>query len=296
MTELEPWMLAKLREDLVQAAEELASWLPLENASAFRFGDPIDGGVTPAQLVAEGGGVCLVAPFGGRMTGRIMVGLGPQLATRASGGDSGELDPSSTMDPVLHSVAESLNGLMGGPVRISEITIAPSPSDGFAWTGNGSVVGVPLYDGENHVATLALEFQVILVVGETPTPEDLARVSVSTSSPANEPAEVVPTAAFESFVMGSLADHISRPLDLLHDVELAVTAELGRTRMSVRDLLSLAPGSVVELDRAAGAPIDVLVNGTLIARGEVVVIDEEFGIRITEIISADNPIAKKLNH
>ena len=63
--------------------------------------------------------------------------------------------------------------------------------------------------------------------------------------------------------------------------------------MSVRDLLSLAPGSVVELDRAAGSPIDVLVNGTLIARGEVVVIDEEFGIRIMEIVSADNPLAKR---
>lgn len=76
----------------------------------------------------------------------------------------------------------------------------------------------------------------------------------------------------------------SRALDLLRDVELGVTAELGRRRMVVRDLLALTPGTVIELDRAAGAPIDVLVNGTLIARGEVVVIDEEFGIRITEIV------------
>ena len=74
-------------------------------------------------------------------------------------------------------------------------------------------------------------------------------------------------------------------LDLLHDVEMEVTAELGRTRMSVRELLSLTPGAVVELDRAAGSPADLLVNGRLIARGEVVVIDENFGIRITEIVS-----------
>ncbi|WP_432830410.1 flagellar motor switch protein FliN [Dactylosporangium sp. CA-092794] len=72
--------------------------------------------------------------------------------------------------------------------------------------------------------------------------------------------------------------------DLLHDVEMEVTAELGRTRMSVRELLSLAPGAVIELDRAAGGPADLLVNGRLIARGEVVVIDENFGIRITEIV------------
>jgi flagellar motor switch protein FliN/FliY len=74
-------------------------------------------------------------------------------------------------------------------------------------------------------------------------------------------------------------------LTVLHDVELVVTAELGRTTMPVRDLLGLTPGMVVEIDRAAGAPIDLLVNGRRIAAGEVVVIDEEFGIRITEIAS-----------
>jgi len=72
-------------------------------------------------------------------------------------------------------------------------------------------------------------------------------------------------------------------LTVLDDVEMLVTAELGRTTMAVRDLLSLAPGMVVEIDRAAGAPIDLLVNGRRIAAGEVVVIDEEFGIRITDI-------------
>jgi len=75
----------------------------------------------------------------------------------------------------------------------------------------------------------------------------------------------------------------SRGLDLLRDVEMEVTAELGRTRMTVRDLLSLAPGAVVELDRTAGSPCDLYVNGTLMARGEVVVVDEDFGIRVTEI-------------
>ena len=74
------------------------------------------------------------------------------------------------------------------------------------------------------------------------------------------------------------------PLSVLNDVELMVTAELGRTTMQVRDLLELTPGMVVEIDRAAGAPIDLFVNGTRIASGEVVVIDEEFGIRITEIL------------
>jgi flagellar motor switch protein FliN/FliY len=87
----------------------------------------------------------------------------------------------------------------------------------------------------------------------------------------------------------SLATPSSGPLSLLHDVEMDVTVELGRTSMPIRELLSLQPGMVVEIDRPAGAPIDVLVNGRLIACGEVVVIDEEFGIRITEIVASGSP-------
>ena len=76
-------------------------------------------------------------------------------------------------------------------------------------------------------------------------------------------------------------------IDMLRDVEMEVTCELGRTRMTVRQLLALAPGDVVELDRLAGSPADLLVNGTLLARGEVVVVDESFGLRITEIVTKD---------
>ncbi|WP_371731889.1 flagellar motor switch protein FliN [Thermaerobacter sp. PB12/4term] len=74
-------------------------------------------------------------------------------------------------------------------------------------------------------------------------------------------------------------------LDLLLDVPLQLTVELGQTQRTVRELLEMAPGTVVELDRLAGEPVDLLVNGRLIARGEVVVIDENFGIRITDIVS-----------
>jgi flagellar motor switch protein FliN/FliY len=73
-------------------------------------------------------------------------------------------------------------------------------------------------------------------------------------------------------------------LNLLRDVEMTLSVELGRTSMPVRDLLSLAPGSVIELDRAAGAPADLMVNGRLLARGEIVVVDEDYGLRITEIV------------
>jgi flagellar motor switch protein FliN len=86
----------------------------------------------------------------------------------------------------------------------------------------------------------------------------------------------------------------SASLDLLRHVAMEVTVEIGRTRMTVQELLSLHPGEVVELDRAASAPADLLVNGTLIARGEVVVVDEDFGLRISEIVT--DAAAAELGH
>ena len=76
-------------------------------------------------------------------------------------------------------------------------------------------------------------------------------------------------------------------LNLILDVAVTLALEVGRARMSVRDLLQLAPGAVVELDRLAGEALDVLVNGVRIARGEVVVVNEKFGIRLTEVVSAN---------
>ncbi len=75
-------------------------------------------------------------------------------------------------------------------------------------------------------------------------------------------------------------------LDLLQDVVMELSAELGRTTMTVRELLNLQPGAVVELDRLAGSPADLLVNGRLIARGEVVVVDEDYALKITELVSS----------
>jgi flagellar motor switch protein FliN/FliY len=71
-----------------------------------------------------------------------------------------------------------------------------------------------------------------------------------------------------------------------------VSLEIGRTRISIRNLLQLNQGSVVELDRLAGEPLDVLVNGTLIAHGEVVVVNEKYGIRLTDVISASERVQK----
>jgi len=81
-------------------------------------------------------------------------------------------------------------------------------------------------------------------------------------------------------------------LDMILDIPVVISMEIGRTQISIRNLLKLNQGSVVELDRLAGEPLDVLVNGTLIAHGEVVVVNEKFGIRLTDVITAMERVKK----
>jgi flagellar motor switch protein FliN/FliY len=84
-----------------------------------------------------------------------------------------------------------------------------------------------------------------------------------------------------------VADGTQRNIDLLMDVDLPVSIELGRAKMSIADILSLGPGSVVELNKLAGEPVDLLVNHKIVARGEVVVVDENFGLRVTQLMTPE---------
>lgn len=99
----------------------------------------------------------------------------------------------------------------------------------------------------------------------------------------------VQTAQFQSFDMNELAQQ-KENITIIRDVPLEVTVELGRTRKPIKEILEFNPGTVIELDKLAGEPIDILVNGKFIARGEVVVIDENFGVRVTDIISSEERI------
>ncbi len=86
-----------------------------------------------------------------------------------------------------------------------------------------------------------------------------------------------------------------RNIDLLMDVDLPVSIELGRTKMSISDILALGPGSVVELNKLAGEPVDLLVNYKVVARGEVVVVDENFGLRITQLMTPEERLRSLAN-
>ena len=96
----------------------------------------------------------------------------------------------------------------------------------------------------------------------------------------------------DSILGGSDGENKEVNLDVILDVPVTLSMEVGRTRVPIRNLLQLNQGSVVELDRAAGEPLDVFVNGTLIAHGEVVVVNEKFGIRLTDVIIPAERIRK----
>lgn len=91
---------------------------------------------------------------------------------------------------------------------------------------------------------------------------------------------------------GGAGDGSAPDLDVILDIPVRISMEVGNTQISIRNLLQLNQGSVIELDRLAGEPLDVLVNGTLIAHGEVVVVNEKFGIRMTDVISPSERIKK----
>jgi flagellar motor switch protein FliN/FliY len=107
-------------------------------------------------------------------------------------------------------------------------------------------------------------------------------------------AQVEPTMAEFSDLQDEAPSAAARDvnLEVILDVPVTLSMEVGHTRISIRNLLQLNQGSVVELDRAAGEPLDVYVNGTLVAHGEVVVVNEKFGIRLTDVISPAERIRK----
>lgn len=224
---------------------------PLESGFASTTGD--DRSFASAQLDPTARAVRM------QLVGPTDVAVTIAVATRVV--DAALLTAESlgaALEPALAAAAGSLDPTLFGGLSLAGIDEVTVDAPEGAWA-------VPLEDAAGVAAVVLL--------------------TTSNAETAAEPVVPVATHEFEALATPAFGNAVTRSLDMLHDVEMAVTVELGRTKMTVREILGLSAGTVVELDRAAGAPVDVVVNGTLIARGEVVVIDEEFGIRVTEIVS-----------
>jgi flagellar motor switch protein FliN/FliY len=122
---------------------------------------------------------------------------------------------------------------------------------------------------------------------EIEIPAEAEVVTEPETAAAPSDGEAVDYVPFEATVSGDqpVAADLAGDLERLHDVPVELAVEIGRTRMTIGETLALGPGSIITLNRLAGEPVDLLVNGKPIARGEVVVIDEEFGLRVTEVVT-----------
>jgi flagellar motor switch protein FliN/FliY len=204
-------------------------------------------------LMPATAGTAITAYLGGGAEGKVLLVVGQDLVDALVGTPFGDVEPAQALTPALETLAAALGGRLDGAASATDVD---SCLDVLA---GGVTVLVPLLAGDEVRALVGVS-----LTDPAPTAPGRGGAGVTASSAAT-----------------------SWGIDMLRDVEMEVTCELGRTRMTVRQLLALAPGNVVELDRLAGAPADLLVNGTLLARGEVVVVDESFGLRITEIVTKD---------
>ncbi len=250
------------------AAEVLPSVEPLVAAGA----QPGNEHVTAAFSGA------VITELDGPRPGKIAILVGEELTSALASSPIEGLDLGAATQPALDAIAATLGGSARAArgvdlgLVVSDLgqpfTVVPLIGAGIA-----ASVLIPDHLLEAPAAELAPE--------ETYVSSPLTENVVTDTPVAAAPGAEMPPAAAPA---GNVTALPRRGLEMLHGVDMEVTVELGRTRMTVRDLLALTPGAVLELDRAAGSPADLLVNGRLIARGEVVVVDEDFGLRLTEII------------
>jgi len=212
----------------------------------------------PGALVAPGeGSLALSAGIAGVPGSTVILALPAAVIAALVDGPLGHQELTDALTPVLTDAVAGLEPMLGPGVVLEAPNVIPADLalESLATAGVQTMaVTLRANAGEDGLLVIALPISTM----------ELAPVGAPSGLPAFE------------------VD--AESLDLLGDVEMSVTAVLGRTRLTVRHLLGLAVGYVVELDRGADSAVDLLVNGTLVARGEVVVIDDEFGVRITEIV------------
>ncbi len=238
------------------------------------------------QMISIFSGAATVE-LSGAVTGRVTVLVGEELVGALASSPLGGLDLAAAVQPALDAAAAALSA-SAQAARLVDLSLVLDDL-------GGPFTAVPLLDSGIAAALLIPDHTLALALAAGTTGTVIPPAGGVNDAFSSTP---LPTAAAPGPVTSPATGHGRGPhddnvrsladgrrgIEMLHGVEMEVTVELGRTRMPVRDLLALAPGAVLTLDRAAGSPADLLVNGRLIARGEVVVIDEDFGLRITEIL------------
>lgn len=255
--------------ELAQAVAEAAAQA-LPAVTPLTLG-PVQPG-SPHVAAAFAGGA--IADLDGGVPGAVAILIGKELVDALASSPFGELDVAAAVQPAIDAAALRLGARARG-ARTLDLG-----ADGFDISTElaGAFSTVPLI-GLGIAAAVLVPEGTLAGAREPLEADEAPAIALGAAGDAG----VVDAPFVPAFATPTVPP---RGLELLHGVDMEVTVELGRTRMTVRDLLALTPGAVLELDRAAGSPADLLVNGRLVARGEVVVVDEDFGLRVTEIVDA----------
>ena len=248
--------LEQVSDLLRAAAAAAAAALPLPEAPLV--GAPVTSG---RPILFGPPARTLVATLSGPVSGEVALVLSAEIVELLEAESRPNL--CEHLAPTLLSAAQAMAAQLG------EVTLLAEPDS------NSPDVAVPLTQSGMPVAALQLYRR----REHHSTPAE-PTVPIELIAPMTPP----PATAAAASRQAATVDH--HRLDQLTHVQMEVTVEIGRTRMPVGELLALTPGQVVDLDRPAGAPVDLLVNGTLLAHGEIVVVDEDFGFRVTEIARA----------
>jgi flagellar motor switch protein FliN len=264
------------------------------------LGDPAD------DILPEGATRAIVLPFSDGVVGEVTLIVGERFATAMEAATASALLTDAAV-PALEAGAATIAFTIN--VGVSLAGAGEIATETLLTSVVGEFAAVPILENDTRVACLVVRIvddEPVAVSTPVPAAAPLAHPApLAPPAPAPPrlnpavapPAPLVPVAEaprgvalheFQPLNDGAGSPGATRPLSLLNDVNMEVTAELGRRRLKVRDIVALRPGSVIELDRAAGSPVDVLVNGALVWHGEVVIVDDEFGIRVAEIVLDEN--------
>ncbi|WP_218220600.1 flagellar motor switch protein FliN [Nesterenkonia sp. Act20] len=249
------------------AAEALSAALPVsvpvtarpwKDAAGAANGDS----ATPDLAALAGAADLVVAAFVGSISADLAVHVDTAIL-----GDAADLDPKLvSLDDVLRPAFEAATGVLGAGV-LSTVPASAAP----ALLQDSETALFQLVADDRGVGWFALRLREPASATAT---DSRTQSGQGTTTAAQHPDQ-----------------HVTSRLSRLNNVQMALTVEIGRTRVSVRDVLAMEPGAVIELDRNAGAPADVRLNGRLIAQGEVVVMDQDYGVRITKILDSAEGLA-----
>ena len=249
----------------------------LSVTSVMSHGDPVAGTL---DLNLESSVAMAVLGTSGSIDSNMMVTL--------LDGASPDITDSETLVTQLEDAIDAM-----GQVLDSEIA-APSAASGHPTIA--ADISVPLIVDDATVGAVMVFLaprETTDQVGAEPTAEEAVKSepteqetpAAAPSAPA--PSAPAPSAPAPSAPAAAAPISVPKQIDALAGVQMEVTIEIGRTRLPVGELLQLQPGQVLELDREVGAPLDMYINGTLLARGEIVVLEDHFGFRVTAVVSQD---------